>query len=61
MENLLRSKSEDNDGQILQEMAESQLKWGEVLDRNRPDGIGHLAFGLEEQVMAEPIEGKLYK
>lgn len=60
-EDLLRFGSEDNDGQILQEMVESQLKWGEVLDRNRRDGIGHLAFGLEEQVMAELIEGKLYK
>lgn len=61
MENLLRSDSEGNDGQILKEMAEGQLKWGEVLERNPRDGIGHLAFGLEEQVIGEPIEGKLYK
>ncbi|KAM0345474.1 hypothetical protein ACHAPU_006401 [Fusarium lateritium] len=61
MENLLRFGSEDTEAQRLQEMAESQLKWGEVLDGDGRDGIGHLAFGLEEQGMAEPVEGKLYK
>ncbi|RGP72657.1 hypothetical protein FLONG3_6665 [Fusarium longipes] len=62
METLLRPGSDDTGTQRrLQEMAENQLKWGEVLDGSRQDNIGHLAFGSKEQGIVEPIEGKLYK
>jgi hypothetical protein len=41
-------------------MATMKLRWGEVSTTNADSEIGHLAFGVEEQAVTEPIEGKHY-
>ncbi|KAF5717248.1 hypothetical protein FMUND_5903 [Fusarium mundagurra] len=47
-------------GGPLDLMATMKLKWGEVSTTNADSEIGHLAFGVEEQRVTEPIEGKHY-
>ncbi|KAF4472854.1 hypothetical protein FALBO_241 [Fusarium albosuccineum] len=46
----------------LQTVARRRLKWGHVLGEGGHHDLktGHLAFGTEEQAMAEPEEGKYY-
>ncbi|KAF5652120.1 hypothetical protein F25303_3594 [Fusarium sp. NRRL 25303] len=44
----------------LDRMATMKLRWGEVSTTNADSEIGHLAFGVEEQGVTEPIEGKQY-
>ncbi|KAF5243582.1 hypothetical protein FANTH_8161 [Fusarium anthophilum] len=44
----------------LDMMATMKLRWGEVPTTNADSEVGHLAFGVEEQGVTEPIEGKRY-
>ncbi|KAF5704897.1 hypothetical protein FGLOB1_8316 [Fusarium globosum] len=44
----------------LDRMATMKLRWGEVSTTNADSETGHLAFGVEEQDVTEPIEGKQY-
>jgi hypothetical protein len=41
-------------------MKTMKLRWGEVSTINAESEIGHLAFGVEEQGVTAPIEGKHY-
>ncbi|KAL9562689.1 hypothetical protein ACKAV7_013253 [Fusarium commune] len=50
----------ENVGYPLELMATMKLRWGDVSTRNADGDIGHLAFGVEEQGLTEPIEGKHY-
>lgn len=44
----------------LDQMATMKLRWGEVSTTNANSEIGHLAFGVEEQGVTGPIEGRHY-
>lgn len=48
------------DADRLHEMATRKLKWGEVTGEESTDDVGHLAFGVEEQGIIQPVEGRLY-
>ncbi|KAI8649676.1 hypothetical protein NCS55_01468300 [Fusarium keratoplasticum] len=50
-----------HDADILEKMATRKLKWGQVSSERSEGDIGHLAFGVEEQEITEPIEGKPYR
>ncbi|KAF4458711.1 hypothetical protein FALBO_14546 [Fusarium albosuccineum] len=54
-------KDTERDVNILSEMATRRLRWGQVLDGSKGVETGHLAFGVEEQGIVEPTDGKLYK
>jgi hypothetical protein len=54
------SFSECTDADRLQVMATRKLKWGEVTREDSTDNVGHLAFGVEEQGVIQPVEGRLY-
>ena len=48
------------DSTVLHAMSLEDIKWGEVSNGRENDGVGHLAFGLEQQDVIMPVEGKLY-
>ncbi|QKD60372.1 uncharacterized protein FOBCDRAFT_244101 [Fusarium oxysporum Fo47] len=50
----------ESGGSPLDLMKTMKLRWGEVSTINAESEIGHLAFGVEEQGVAAPIEGKHY-
>ncbi|KAG5761195.1 hypothetical protein H9Q72_010700 [Fusarium xylarioides] len=50
----------ESGGGPLDVMATMKLRWGEVSTTNADGEIGHLTFGVEEQGVIEPIEGKHY-
>ncbi|KAF5558951.1 hypothetical protein FMEXI_146 [Fusarium mexicanum] len=50
----------ESGGGPLDLMATMKLRWGEVPTTNADSEIGHLAFGVEEQEVTEPTEGKHY-
>jgi hypothetical protein len=53
--------TEDDEGDMFQTIATKKLKWGQVLHRDTA-GIrtGHLAFGTQEQNVAEAVDGEFY-
>ena len=48
------------DSTALHAMSLEKVKWGEVSNGREDDGVGHLAFGVEQQDIDVPVEGKLY-
>lgn len=50
----------ESGGSPLDLMETMKLRWGEVSTINAESEIGHLAFGVEEQGITAPIEGKHY-
>ncbi|EXK82470.1 hypothetical protein FOQG_13183 [Fusarium oxysporum f. sp. raphani 54005] len=50
----------ENLGDPLHLMASMKLRWGDVSTTNAESEVGHLAFGVEEQGVTEPIEQKHY-
>ncbi|KAF5024391.1 hypothetical protein F66182_3477 [Fusarium sp. NRRL 66182] len=53
--------TEKTEAEKLQAMATKNLRWGEVSDGSDSNTVGHLAFGTEEQVMTEPVDGRMYR
>ncbi|KAF5589176.1 hypothetical protein FPANT_6391 [Fusarium pseudoanthophilum] len=53
-------ETSESGGGPLDLMATMKMRWGEVPTTNADSEIGHLAFGVEEQAVTEPIEGKHY-
>ncbi|KAM5364499.1 hypothetical protein ACJZ2D_011490 [Fusarium nematophilum] len=51
---------EEPRGDALGEMATRKLKWGQISCGGAGDEVGHLAFGVEEQEITEPVDGKFY-
>ena len=48
------------DPTALHAMSLEKVKWGEIPNERDDNGVGRLAFGLEQQDVTMPIEGKLY-
>ncbi|KAM0417299.1 hypothetical protein ACHAPT_012680 [Fusarium lateritium] len=53
-------KDAERDVDVLDEMATRRLRWGQVSSGRNDGEAGHLTFGVEEQEITEPIDGKLY-
>lgn len=52
---------EDEEAEVLQEVARQKLKWGRIsMGKSDDSQVGHLSFGTEDQEVDTPVDGEHY-